>query len=137
MLHDWVMRILTVLFASVLATGCYATAGTGYGGTVTATTVGPDLVYVSPGVQVIADYDEPIFYSNGYYWWNTEGTWWQSSRYTGGWREARPPVAIVRIGEPHRYRHYRPRGYTARYRPTPSNRIERPYRPRVDRRARR
>src|SRR4051812_32832547 len=44
-----------VLAAVVAAGGCAATvASDGYG---------PDLVTVSPGVQVIADYDEPIFYS--------------------------------------------------------------------------
>ncbi len=93
----------------------------------TATVQTPDLVAVSPGVQVIADYEEPIFYSNGFYWWNYGGGWYRSGYYTGGWVEAHPPVAVVRIGEPYRYRHYRPRGYTARYRPVPTHRIQRPH----------
>ena len=49
-----------LLAAAVAASGCAAT--------VTSDAYGPDLVYVSPGVQVIADYHEPIFYSDGYYW---------------------------------------------------------------------
>jgi len=46
---------------------------------------GPDLVYAAPGVQVIADYNEPIFYSNGFYWRYYGNTWYRSSYYTGGW----------------------------------------------------
>ncbi len=76
---------------------------------------------------MIADYDEPIFYSDGYYWWNYGGGWYRSQYYTGGWAEANAPIAVVRIGEPIRYRHYRPRGYTARYRPVPTHRIQRPH----------
>ncbi len=115
----------------MFSVGCAGSVG--YRATATVDT--PDMVVVSPGVHVIADYDEPIFYSNGYYWWNTQGTWWRSSYYTSGWVEARPPTAIVSIGSPYRYRHYRPRGYTARYRPVPTHRIQRPYI--RDRRARR
>ena len=85
-----------------LATGCAAT--------VAADAYGPDLVTVSPGVQVIADYDEPIFYSDGFYWRYYGGVWYRSSYYTGGWVYARPPVAVLRIDWPHAYVHYRPRG---------------------------
>jgi len=116
------MRKFLLLAALTFSGACAGTVG--YRATATVQT--PDLVAVSPGVSVIADYDEPIFYSNGYYWWNYGGGWYRSSYYTGGWVQARPPVAIIRVGEPHRYRHYRPRGYTARYRPAPSHRIERP-----------
>ena len=69
---------------------------------------GPDLVTVSPGVQVIADYDEPIFYSDGFYWRYYGGAWYRSNYYTGGWVYARPPVAVLRIDRPYAYRHYRP-----------------------------
>src|SRR3954471_12849051 len=93
----------TFLLAAALATGCAATvASDGYG---------PDLVTVSPGVQVIADYDEPIFYSDGYYWRDYGGGWYRSSYYTGGWAYARPPAAVMRIDRPYAYRHYRPSGW--------------------------
>lgn len=109
--------LLSTLVLGALATGCYASAGThvGYSGTVTATTVGPDLVYVSPGVQVIADYNEPIFYSNGYYWRETSGVWYRSSYHTGGWIYAAPPRAVVSIGNRGHYRHYRPSGWRPRH----------------------
>src|SRR3954467_6949281 len=93
----------TFLLAAALATGCAATvASDGYG---------PDLVTVSPGVQVIADYDEPIFYSDGYYWRNYGGGWYRSSYYTGGWVYARPPAAVMRIDRAYAYAHSRPAGW--------------------------
>jgi hypothetical protein len=85
--------------------------GTGCAATVAADAYGPDLVYVSPGVQVIADYNEPIFYSDGFYWRYYGGVWYRSSYYTGGWVYARPPVAVLRIDRPHAYVHYRPAGW--------------------------
>lgn len=111
------MRLIALLFAGVLGTGCYATssgyvAGPAVG--VTATTVGPDLVYVSPGVQVIADYNEPVFYSDGFYWRETGGVWYSSRYHTHGWGYARPPHAVISIGNRHSYRHYRPAGYRPR-----------------------
>ena len=84
--------IAASILAAALAGGCAATVATD--------PYGPDLVPVSPGVQVIADYDEPIFYSDGFYWRYYGGTWYRSSYYTGGWVYARPPVAVMRIDRP-------------------------------------
>ena len=74
--------ILGVLVMSAaLAGGCTA-SGTAYyggGGTLTATTVAPDLVYVSPGVQVVADYDYPVFYADNFYWRFDSGRWYRSA----------------------------------------------------------
>ena len=112
------MRRIIMLSALVtaisLAGGCVATGSGYYGGTVTATTVAPDLVYVSPGVQVVADYDYPIFYADNYYWRFDSGRWYRSSWYTGGWAYASPPYVVARIERPHTYRHYRPSGYVSR-----------------------
>lgn len=96
-------------YAFVIAVGlggCTATvASDGYG---------PDLAYVSPGVQVIADYDEPIFYSDGYYWRYQGNAWYRSSYYNRGWGYAAPPAAILRIDRPYAYVHYRPQGWHGR-----------------------
>ncbi len=94
----------------LLLAGC---AGT-YSATVATDPYGPDLVYAAPGVQVIADYNEPIFYSDGLYWRYDGGGWYRSSYYTGGWVYASPPVAVLRIGRPTAYVHYRPQGWTPR-----------------------
>ena len=53
------------LVAAALSTGC---AGIGYTVTASGDLVGPDLVYAAPGVMVIADFDQPIFYADNYYW---------------------------------------------------------------------
>jgi hypothetical protein len=128
MLIEDTMRRIIMLSALVtaisLAGGCYATTSGGYySGTVTATTVAPDLVYVSPGVQVIADYDTPIFYSDNYYWRYDGGRWYRSTWYTGGWSYwAAPPYAVTRIERPYAYRHYRPAGYVSRRAPVRDHR---------------
>ena len=35
----------------------------------------PDMVAIEPGVYVVADYDEPVFYNGGYYWTYRSGIW--------------------------------------------------------------
>jgi hypothetical protein len=59
-------------------------------------------------VRVIADYGEPIFYNDSYYWRYDGGVWYRSSSYTSGWvRVEVVPVAIRRIERPTAYIHYR------------------------------
>lgn len=86
----------------------------------------PDLVEVAPGVKVIADYDEPIFYTDGFYWWYVDGAWYRSTYYTGGWVLVPPPSVIVNIHNPYNWRHHRPHGWHATHRPVPSHHIQRP-----------
>jgi len=74
----------------------------------------PDLVYVAPGVSVIADYDEPVFYTDNFYWRFYGGTWYRSPWYDRGWIYATPPSVIARIDRPYGYRYYWPQGYVAR-----------------------
>lgn len=121
----------TLLSAAVCVAalgGCYTTGEVGYRATAYPAASGdayvssPDLVTVSPGVQVVADYDEPVFYNEGFYWRFYGGGWYRSNNYATGWYFVeRPPVAVLRIDRPYAYAHYRPRGYVAhsraRYRP--------------------
>ncbi len=80
----------------------------------------PDLVEAVPGVQVVADYDTPVFFNSGLYWRFNDGGWYSSSVYTGGWAlNASPPSVIVHIDRPERFVHYRPSGYVARRQPAP------------------
>jgi hypothetical protein len=119
-----------VLFAATAAAGgCFTSAEVGYssgpgyasgGGEAYVST--PDLVEVSPGIQVVADYDEPVFYTDGFYWRFYNNGWYRSNNYATGWYfYERPPVAVLRIDRPYAYAHYRPQGYVvrnrARYRP--------------------
>ena len=73
---------------------------------------GPQLEYVAPGVQVIADYDYPVFYSDGYYWRNDGGIWYRSGFYNRGWAVSyNVPYGVRGIREPGAYAHYRGGGY--------------------------
>jgi hypothetical protein len=77
----------------------------------------PDLVEVEPGIRVVYDYDEPVFFSDGFYWRLSGGTWYRSSVHTGGWIVYNDvPSRIRGIRNPHTYAHYRPAGYTPRVR---------------------
>jgi len=110
------MLMRRILMSLLIATGCTGSGTVAYRGSASATIVAeqPDLVYVSPGVQVIADYDEPVFYTDNYYWRYNSGVWYRSHTYTGGWAYASPPRALVRIDRPYAYVRYRPQGYVAR-----------------------
>jgi hypothetical protein len=127
-----------LLFAAAATLGgCYASGDVGYRANYSsgpayngdAYVASPDLVTVSPGVQVVADYDEPVFYTDGFYWRYYNNGWYRSNNYAAGWNYYdRPPVAVLRIDRPYAYAHYRPAGYVARgnrraYRPAePINR---------------
>jgi len=105
-----------VVGASAFA-GCYVEdpapvyAGGGYAA------AGPQLAYVSPGVQVVADYDYPVFYSDGLYWRSYGGYWYSSRWYDRGWGiNYRVPVGVRGISRPYAYSHYRGGGYVRDYR---------------------
>lgn len=112
------MRRLAVLFVTAVAAVAGACTGTVHSrGALVATSdyYEPDLVYISPGVSVIADYDEPVFYSDNFYWRYYGGSWYRSPYYNRGWvHYSRPPLSISRIDRPYSYRNYRPHGYTVR-----------------------
>ena len=66
------------------------------------------LVSIQPGVWVVEDYDEPIFYYDDYYWVQRGGGWYRSRGYTGGWfRVGVVPHRVRHIQRPNRYVHYR------------------------------
>lgn len=118
------MRKLVPLIISAMLGACYSGVDYAY----TYSTTYPDMAYVSPGVRVIANYGEPIFYSDNYYWYNAYGGWYRSPYYTHGWQyTAYPPYGIARIHSPLAYRYYRPHGYVPRYRPVPVDQLHRPY----------
>lgn len=74
----------------------------------------PPLTVVEPGVQVVRDSDEEVYFTGGYYWHaGPDGTWYRTRSYRGGWVVAprhMVPGAIVRIPRG-QYRHYRGEGW--------------------------
>lgn len=69
----------------------------------------PELAYVSPGVYVVADYNQPVFYADNSYWRYNNGRWFASNYYDRGWRSMRyTPRALMSIQRPSAYVGYRP-----------------------------
>lgn len=101
--HSRSLWFVVAIAAGVPA--CMASGSARYSASATATM--PTMVSISPGVQVIEDYDEPVFYSSDAYWRYDGGVWYQSHTYTGGWaRVSVAPAAIVSIQQPSMYVHY-------------------------------
>ena len=103
-----------------------------YAGEVNVTS--PELVAISPGVQVVADADEPLFYTQGAYWLYRDGYWFTSSNYYRGF--ARVDFAVVpqqlrTLERPETYARYeRNRGSTRQARtPQMQRRSQRPVQP--------
>lgn len=106
-----------LLIALALGTSALvAGAGCGGGGyatySVSSGYAQPRMAYVSPGVYVIEDYHQPVFYTNNLYWRYDNGVWYQSRFYDRGWRYSRmTPRALVTIDRPYAYVRYRPNRY--------------------------
>jgi hypothetical protein len=69
----------------------------------------PPLVVVQPGVQVVPECDQEVFYTGGYYWVRQDGYWYRSRNHRGGWVAAPAravPVALVRMPPGH-YKHWK------------------------------
>jgi hypothetical protein len=69
----------------------------------------PPLVVVSPGVQVVPDYGEEVFFVNGWYWLRRDAVWYRTRDHRGGWvvvPQRTVPAALVRI-PPGQYKHWR------------------------------
>ena len=70
--------------------------------------VRPATVQISPGVYVVEDYHEPVFYSDGWYWRYYGGVWYRSSYHSHGWvRWQHVPRGVARIDRPSVYVRYR------------------------------
>jgi hypothetical protein len=84
----------------------------------------PDMVLVEPGVYVLADYDRPVFYTNGYYWLYSDGYWLRSYSYGGGFVRVRAvPYGVRRIHRPYAYVRYRPTARARYYRAPGRDRV--------------
>ena len=102
------MKRLLLFAISGRRRGCYSeepavgvSYGYGYG------YAAPQMEYVGPGVQVISDYDYPVFYSDGFYWRWDGGVWYRSGFYNRGWGVAYDvPIGIRGIARPEAYAHY-------------------------------
>jgi hypothetical protein len=109
--------LLPVVAALGFTAGCYTHGDVGMsyssgGGSYAAS--GPDLYYYSPGVSVVAYSDDPVFYSDNYYWRYYDGVWYQSPYYNTGWSVSyNVPYGVRSIDRPYSYARFRPgQGWT-------------------------
>jgi hypothetical protein len=101
--------LLGLSLVAAITAGCTGSGSVRYSAEVTT----PPLVYVSDDVQVIEDYDQPVFYSANMYWRYDNGVWFSSRYHTRGWvRVETVPVSIRRIDRPTAYVHYRASAHT-------------------------
>ncbi|HUJ61409.1 MAG TPA: hypothetical protein VLX92_23050 [Kofleriaceae bacterium] len=104
-----------LLLAVVIASSaCYGETEVAYPGV--------NLAYVGPGVEVVTDYDYPIFFVDGFYWRWYGGYWYRSPYWDRGWLYAPVvPGGIHGIAHPWTYSHYRPGpGFAMRPAPRPA-----------------
>ncbi len=60
----------------------------------------PPLVVVSPGVRVVEDYDDEVYFVDNWYWVRRENFWYRTRDHRGGWVAVQPgfvPGSIVRL----------------------------------------
>jgi hypothetical protein len=73
----------------------------------TATVSEPSLVLVDGDVWVVEHYNEPVFYTEGYYWRWYGGVWYRSTVHTGNWVQVTVvPAHVQRIERPEIYVNY-------------------------------
>jgi hypothetical protein len=68
----------------------------------------PPLVVAEPGIQVVPDQSDEIFYMDGWYWTRRGGHWFRTHDYRGQWVVAERRVVPERLYDvpEGRYRHW-------------------------------
>jgi len=67
----------------------------------------PPLVVVEPGIQVVPDYPEEVFFVDSWYWVRRDGRWFHARDYRAGWSYvAAPPAALIRLPAG-KYKHWK------------------------------
>lgn len=73
----------------------------------------PPLVVVSPGIQVVENYGDEVFFVSGWYWVRSGPVWYRTTNHRGGWvvvENRFVPSRIVGL-PPGQYKHYRGKAY--------------------------
>lgn len=67
----------------------------------------PRLVVVAPGIQVVPQVREEVFFHDGWYWARRDAAWYRSRDHRGGWVLVPPPAIPSRFGSLPPPGHYR------------------------------
>jgi len=83
--------------------------GASAGFTIDLPVVIPQLVVVTPGIEVVPGVDYEVFRANGFYWTRHDGRWYRSNNPRSGWVHTRRgvPPGLTRM-PPGKYRRWRP-----------------------------
>ena len=68
----------------------------------------PPMVVVQPGIQVVENWNEEVFFTGGYYWVRRDGYWYRAPSPRATWVYVEPyrvPPGLTRLPPGH-YRHY-------------------------------
>jgi len=96
--------LLSTVTSALLLFGVGCAGSAQYSATATVDT--PQLILIEPEVQVVADYDEPIFYTDNYYWRYDGGAWYRSNNHVRGWVRYEAPARLRKIDRRERYVRY-------------------------------
>jgi hypothetical protein len=110
-------KIVALVVGVMLAAACAGTADVQYAGDVRVSS--PELIPIDRDVHVLADADEPVFYTDNSYWLYRNQRWYRSDSHVGRWTYVEDvPRPLRRIErEPQAYVHYRRQRTEARARP--------------------
>jgi len=103
-------RLLALLLVAFAAAPAFAGGIFQARITVTLPTVLPPLVAVEPGVQVVEDLDDEVFFVDGWYWVRRDARWYRARDWRRTWVYVEPrfvPRGLHRIppGQYRRFRH--------------------------------
>lgn len=101
---------IAAALAFPLAASAQVSAGVSAGFRIDLPVVIPQLVVVSPGVQVIPEVDHEVFFVNGVYWTRHDGGWYRSPNPRSGWvlvPGRGVPATLVKI-PPGKYKRWKP-----------------------------
>jgi hypothetical protein len=104
------MRLLALAVAALIGLPALAQAQASVDIRIALPVVLPGLVVVSPGVQVVPEVDEEVFFTDGYYWVRRDHAWYRSRVHTGGWvlvPVRAVPARLVKVPPGH-YKRWKP-----------------------------
>jgi hypothetical protein len=70
----------------------------------------PPLLVIQPGIQVVENSNDEVFFTGGWYWVRRDGAWYRARRPHAAfvWVEPRRvPPGLMRLPPPGHYRHFR------------------------------
>lgn len=105
------MRKTILLATLVLAPGLAAAQISAHAGiSIDLPVVLPQLVVVSPGIQVVPQVQHEVFFTNGFYWVRHDNGWYRSTSHRGGWVVVKPgklPPGLAKM-PPGKYKNWKP-----------------------------